>query len=470
MNEGERILESLQNIGVLVVKKDTLSILYHNASALAMMPELGHGSIPEELYKELLSNHNTDFAMDILESQSTLEYVHIFVQNYNWESGIPAYMVTVTKLSDSEKFQVNHTDSSYILQRIGGMIFNEVAEIYELDFENDEVYGVAVLSDTYKRVRMGKNIDFYLKKFVMNYVDKQSQDEISLYLSYPYLTEYFLTHDKLTFQCRRRVKKKKNYAWHDYTIYKMEHYKARYIVFVKNVDDLIIKQKMQEQAVKNMMDKMELTRREKELSEQQSLLMISQFNPHFLFNVLNSIKAVMYTDPDKASEMISYFARCIRGNLRSIGKMDFLSFPDELEHIRVYLHLETMRYPKIKYELNINEQDFLVPPMSIQPLVENAITKGLCANGNKGMLTVSTWKEKDCFVIEIQDDGAGFIVNEAFDKKSTLFITRKRIQELMHGTIQIKSLVGRGSTITVRIPKEFGIGEGRHIDEDDSGR
>ena len=145
-------------------------------------------------------------------------------------------------------------------------------------------------------------------------------------------------------------------------------------------------------------------------------VMYSQIGPHFIFNTLSAIYGLVDRNPKKAKEAINYFSEYLRGNIDSIGKTGWVSFEEELRHIDSYVWIEKMRFgDELAVEYDIDTMDFEVPPLSVQPLVENAIKHGIHKKNGPGKVTISTWEDDNDYVVEVVDDGVGFDTTE-FEK------------------------------------------------------
>ena len=194
-------------------------------------------------------------------------------------------------------------------------------------------------------------------------------------------------------------------------------------------------------------------------AEQRIQLMISQIQPHFLFNTLSTIQALCRINPEKASETTEKFGTYLRQNLRSMDQPGLIPFEKELEHVRLYADIEMIRFPFIKVEYLIEDDDFSVPALSVQPLVENAIRHGVRIREN-GLVTVRSWLDMDAHMISITDNGCGFDVQKALSAdKSHIGIrnVKERIEKMCGGTFTINSTPGNGASVIISIPKGMGI-------------
>ena len=142
-------------------------------------------------------------------------------------------------------------------------------------------------------------------------------------------------------------------------------------------------------------------------------VMYSQIGPHFIFNTLSAIYGLVDKEPKKAKEAIAKFSDYLRGNIDAIGKKGWVSFEEELKHIDSYVWIEKMRFgDDLTIEYDIDTMDFEVPPLSIQPLVENAIKHGIHKKSGPGKVIVKTREEENDFIVEVIDDGVGFDTSE----------------------------------------------------------
>ena len=129
---------------------------------------------------------------------------------------------------------------------------------------------------------------------------------------------------------------------------------------------------------------------EKELEDSRIAIMLSQVKPHFLYNVLNSIYHLYRKEPETAQEAVSSFAEYLRCNMLSIEKNEPISFNEEYQHIQTYLSLEQIRFRgKLDVVYDVDVTDFKVPPLTVEPLVENAVKHGVTKKRGGGIVTTS---------------------------------------------------------------------------------
>lgn len=199
-------------------------------------------------------------------------------------------------------------------------------------------------------------------------------------------------------------------------------------------------------------------RQEKEIVEWKTQIMLSQMQPHFLYNVLTTISSMCeMQNATQARDVVNSFADYLRTNLDSLGKDKTISFEKELEHIKTYLWLEKIRFEdslNIVYE--IGTTDFKVPSLSVQPMVENAVKHGILQKDDPGTVTIKTYETKDEYVIVVEDDGVGFDVNSVQNDARThvgIENMRKRLEVISGGYCDIQSEIGKGTVVRIHIPK-----------------
>lgn len=196
---------------------------------------------------------------------------------------------------------------------------------------------------------------------------------------------------------------------------------------------------------------------QEELENSRIAVMISQIQPHFLYNSLTSMMDLCDNNPKRAKDAIADFADYLRGNIASLKADKPIPFETELEHIKRYLRLEKLRFDEelqIKYD--IQTLDFMVPALSVQPLVENAVKHGVGRKTGGGMVAIQTTETETEYLIYITDDGVGFTEGEYSDSGSThigLENIKKRLKIMMNAQIEIESTKGVGTIALVRIPK-----------------
>ena len=190
------------------------------------------------------------------------------------------------------------------------------------------------------------------------------------------------------------------------------------------------------------------------MAEQRIQIMISQIQPHFLYNTLTTIQTLCLENPRKAAAITERFATYLRQNIDSLSESSLIPFRKELDHTLVYAQIEMERFPHVHLDYEIEDEDFLIPALTIQPLVENAIRHGVRGN-TRGQIDISTNLLSDCHEIVIQDNGKGFSPGNLPAKEGShigIQNVRERLQRLCSGTMNIESSEGHGTRVTIHIP------------------
>lgn len=193
------------------------------------------------------------------------------------------------------------------------------------------------------------------------------------------------------------------------------------------------------------------------LLEQQTAIMLSQIQPHFLYNSLGAIGDLCYLDADKAHEAVVTFSGYLRMNMDSLSQKTPIPFEKELEHTRQYLWLEQLRFEeRLQVEYDIRATSFLLPVLTLQPLVENAVRYGVIQKRAGGRIRIRTREDDDAYRITVEDNGAGFDPGELrTDERSHTGIAnvRARLAALCGGRLEIESTPGVGTTAVILLPK-----------------
>ncbi|RGY97913.1 histidine kinase [Clostridium sp. AM58-1XD] len=188
-------------------------------------------------------------------------------------------------------------------------------------------------------------------------------------------------------------------------------------------------------------------------------LLLSQIKPHFIYNVLANIKSLIYTDADKAADIVVAFTKYLRVQLNAIAKEEMAPFSKILGFVRNYIEIEKSRFPgKIMEYYDIGYEDFKMPHFILQPVVENAIKHGICKRETPGRLIIRSCLRDEFIVIEVEDDGVGCevgsIEKERKDGGVGLENVGVRLHHLVKGTIEMESRLGVGTKVTIKIPKK----------------
>jgi hypothetical protein len=202
----------------------------------------------------------------------------------------------------------------------------------------------------------------------------------------------------------------------------------------------------------------QVKQKELELTECRVVTMLSQIKPHFLYNALTAIAQLCDEDPKKAKKATIDFFFFLQGNMESLSDRSLISIEKEMAHVKGYLDLEKAIYGNaLNVTYNIQASRFLLPPLTIQPIVENAVRHGIGKKEGGGSITISINENKADYSIIVSDDGAGHDPTEPLSgKHKHLGIDNVRLRLTQcGGTIHLTGKIGKGTTVTIAIPKEY---------------
>ena len=199
---------------------------------------------------------------------------------------------------------------------------------------------------------------------------------------------------------------------------------------------------------------------EDDLKAQQRIqIMLSQIQPHFLYNTLSAIQYLCNHNPEAAGAMTEKFSRYLLGNMSALRDDGEIPFARELEHTQIYLAIEQSRYEDLlQIEYDITCTDFKLPTLTLQPIVENAVRHGARGKKGTGTVIIATREHPDRYEITVSDDGPGFDPEApalADDGREHIGIAnvRDRLKQI-GGDLHIRSERGKGTLVTIEIPKK----------------
>ena len=205
----------------------------------------------------------------------------------------------------------------------------------------------------------------------------------------------------------------------------------------------------------------------RELDKLRADILQFQMQPHFVYNTLNTAYLLCSKDPDKAQSVIKQFITYLKGNITAMSQTSLIPFSEELEHVKSYVDIIKSRY-KDAFSVVIEAPDlqFFIPPLTIQPLVENAIKHGVLKSDKEhNTILISARETEDAFEISVADDGPG-INSDALHASDAAkregegtHIGLRNINERLRincgGQLFLSSDPGVGTTATVHVPKNY---------------
>ena len=196
--------------------------------------------------------------------------------------------------------------------------------------------------------------------------------------------------------------------------------------------------------------------KERDSARNELLVLKNQIHPHFIYNTLSIIRSLINTDKTKAADCLDDFTQYIRTHISALKKASLIPFEDELENAKLYLSLVQVDYEdRLKMEYDIGVTEFLIPPLTLEPLVENAVKHGIGWGG--GAITVRTFTDGERIVVQINDDGSKSADEDAeFELPHNgigIENTRKRLQLQCGGTLEIE-ITDHGTTAEIGLPRK----------------
>ena len=207
-------------------------------------------------------------------------------------------------------------------------------------------------------------------------------------------------------------------------------------------------QKSRLEAEKNMV--------EAQLKESRISIMLSQIQPHFIYNTLGTIERMCLKDPQKAFDLVRNFSLYLRGNFSELDSVTPIRFVDEIKHVEYYVNIEKVRFPDMNIEYDVEATEFVLPALSVQPLVENAIKHGLMRLETGGTVKIHSYETPTHFCVAVTDDGVGFDTDAPRDEKKHVGLRniRGRLNAMVNGDLIVESKPCTGTKAVIMIPKE----------------
>lgn len=191
-----------------------------------------------------------------------------------------------------------------------------------------------------------------------------------------------------------------------------------------------------------------------ELAESRTQLLSGQIRSHFIFNSLAAIGELCYEDPKLAQKAIADFSTYLRGNMNAVGDVKLVSFDSEVSNIKSYVGLEQMN-PTTPFDVewDLQATRFMLPPLVVEPLVENAVVHGVSTRREGGLIQIRSWEEDGAYKVSVRDNGIeGVEVKGSKHNGIAIENGRRRLEMLCRGTLEA-GRVEDGYLAVVTIPK-----------------
>jgi len=188
-----------------------------------------------------------------------------------------------------------------------------------------------------------------------------------------------------------------------------------------------------------------------QLAQAQVQTLKMQLHPHFLFNTLHSISALIQEDPESAETMIARLSDLLRRALDQSATQE-IPLRDELDFLNLYLEIERTRFEerlKVDYDIDPAALDALVPNMILQPLVENAIRHGIADRTENGRISISARKRANDLLLKVEDNGSGIPARAVLSLKEGVGLTSTRGR--------LERLYGSGQRLQLEAPSAGGL-------------
>ena len=191
-----------------------------------------------------------------------------------------------------------------------------------------------------------------------------------------------------------------------------------------------------------------------ELSRQKASNAVLQMRPHFIYNTMTSIYYLIEQYSAKAQQVTLDFTNYLRKNFTAIAKEGTIPFAEELEHTKAYLSVELARFEgKLFVDYDVSYMSFRLPPLVLQPIVENAVKHGVDPDLDPLYITVSACKGKHGAEITVADNGPSFGEQDNDEPHTALQNIRERLEMMCKGTLKISDRDGGGTVVKITIPQ-----------------
>lgn len=210
---------------------------------------------------------------------------------------------------------------------------------------------------------------------------------------------------------------------------------------------------LSDQTEQDLRHQREIARQQLEIANQRASIMVLQMRPHFIYNTMTSIYCLCNQDPQQARQVVMDFTTYLRKNFTAIASAAPIPFSSELEHTRAYLAVEQAQYEdSLLVDYDTPHTWFRVPPLTLQPIVENAIKHGRDPYAGPFHISIRTRKTDSGSVIVVVDNGRGFNAADDGEPHIALKNIQQRLEIMCGGQLTIAPGEGGGTVVTVTIP------------------
>ena len=195
-------------------------------------------------------------------------------------------------------------------------------------------------------------------------------------------------------------------------------------------------------------------RQQREIADQRAHIAVLQMRPHFIYNTMMSIYYLCAQDPEKAQQVTLDFTTYLRKNFNAVAGDETIPFLEELEHTRAYLAVERAQFEdNLVVEFDTPHTAFRMPPLTLQPIVENAVKHGMDVDAAEPLcILIRTAQTDEGSVIVVEDNGSGFKPTDKGEPHVALNNIRQRLELMCGGKLTISPRDGGGTSVKVTIP------------------
>ena len=194
-------------------------------------------------------------------------------------------------------------------------------------------------------------------------------------------------------------------------------------------------------------------RQQQEIAHQRASIMVLQMRPHFIYNTMMSIYYLCEQDPRLAQRVTLDFTRYLRKNFTAIASEDMIPFSDELEHTRAYLAVEQAQFEDMLFvDYDTPHTQFRVPPLTLQPIVENAVVHGMDPDAEPLRISIRTRSTDSGSEILVEDNGPGYAPADDHEPHIALANIRERLEMMCRGRLEITHREDGGTAVRILVP------------------